>query len=151
MERRPARMQSPVECIRTFQQEISGTALGSEFAMRRCIAFILAVITSGLASAQPVEKGVAIPTGQRVAPLAAPGATLTTIDPELPSAPSLRLGWVVNAVLSPDSQQLALVTAGINAVNGPDGKPVPPTDGVFIIFLKVVCGCTGRVGSDRER
>lgn len=104
-------------------------------------AALLSLGVSGAAVAAPQRpQPIEIPTGQQIAPLAAQGATLSSFDPGLASAPSHRLGWVVNAMLSPDGKRIAFVTAGVNGLAGPDGKAITPTGGDFILVADIVGG-----------
>lgn len=109
------------------------------------ITVALALLCTGLAhGSMAMAADDVLPTGQRITPLAAPGSRMMALDPEIAELPGLKLGFAVNAVLSPDRTQLAIVTAGTNSLAGPDGKPLnPKATGDFIVIYDVT-GSTPR-------
>jgi DNA-binding beta-propeller fold protein YncE len=84
-----------------------------------CLAAV-AALTASTAVAQTEPQP--LPTGQRITPLAAPGARF---DPLVtrggPKADYIADGAAAMAV-SPDGKRLAVLTSGYNRWNGPDGK-----------------------------
>ena len=46
--------------------------------------------------------------------------------------------------MSPDGKRIAFVTARVNSLAGPDGKPIAGTGGDFIIIVDIVAGKTVR-------
>jgi len=103
--------------------------------MIRKLLGLVAITLATSAMAQRLDD--MLPTGQRITPLAAPGSSRIALDPQLAPLPALRLGFGVNAVLSPDRRLLALVTSGTNTIYDVDGKPVAPSDGDFILIYDV--------------
>ena len=103
------------------------------------ITVALALLCKGLAhGSMAMAADDVLPTGQRITPLAAPGSRMMALDPEVAELPGLKLGFAVNAVLSPDRTRLAIVTAGTNSLAGPDGKPLnPKATGDFIVIYDV--------------
>jgi YVTN family beta-propeller protein len=68
------------------------------------------------------HKGrMSLPTGQFVTPTAADGAVQQFLNPRLPAHPNFVAGEAVKSQLSPDGNTLAIVTAGQNSLNKPNG------------------------------
>lgn len=88
-----------------------------------------------------------IPTGQEITPTAAPGSHFMALDPALPIAADWRLGYATNALLSPDGKTLLVVTAGLNALAGTNGEPVPGTVGDFILVYDVTAAEPRRIAT----
>ncbi len=107
----------------------------------------LAIVTMAVPAIAQQATDDMLPTGQRITPLAAPGSTRLTLDPALAPLPGLRLGFGVNAVLSPDRRLLALVTSGTNTIFGSDVKPVAPSGGDFILLYDVTANVPQRVAT----
>src|ERR1700738_4946149 len=62
-----------------------------------------------------VKKGTFIPTGVRITPDAAPGATFQALNPGLVSDPSFTVGQAVTTAVSPDGKTLLILTSGYNS------------------------------------
>src|SRR5262249_17781388 len=88
-----------------------------------CLAGILALSLVGAVAhaAAPIE-GERLPTGQRITPLAAPGARFESLDPALPEFPDFRAGGAVALALAPDGRTLLALTSGYNRNFGADGR-----------------------------
>ncbi|WP_394824797.1 bifunctional YncE family protein/alkaline phosphatase family protein [Pendulispora albinea] len=73
----------------------------------------------------PLARGILLPTGARITPTAAPGASLVALDPGLSTRPDYRADHPASLVLSPDGATLALVTSGYNRNNDANGNTAP--------------------------
>src|SRR5690349_8299410 len=93
------------------------------FARVLCLASALALSLDGAVAhaAEPIE-GERLPTGQRITPLAAPGARFESLDPALPEFPDFRAGGAVALALAPDGRTLLALTSGYNRNFGADGR-----------------------------
>lgn len=107
--------------------------------MRIAIALALLATSSMAAAVDDI-----LPTGQRITPLAAPGSSMIALDPALADMPTLRLGWAINAVLSPDRTRLAIITSGTNSLLNAKGGPVSPKAFGDYIVIYDVTGTTPR-------
>ncbi len=87
---------------------------------------IAAAATAAIAASQDAgtSKGLWLPTGLTVTPLAAPGAAFQPLDVDLPVIGKKVAGDGVTTALSADGHTLFLLTSGFNGWVGPDGKPV---------------------------
>src|SRR5262249_16667061 len=64
---------------------------------------------------------VQLPTGQYITPLALPGAAQQFLNPGLPAYPDFVAGEAGGAQLSPDGTTLAVLFAGQNSLDKPEG------------------------------
>ena len=78
------------------------------------------------AGAAPAKRtgilGTPLPTGQRITPLAAPGAKFEPLVTKGGPKPDYVADGAAAMALSPDGKRLAILTSGFNRYNGPDGK-----------------------------
>ncbi len=81
------------------------------------------------------ERPILLPTGAYVTPLAAPGATLQSLNPGLPSRPDFIAGQPVTTSLSPDGRTLLVLTSGYNRNNGPNGAVVPEESNEYVFIF----------------
>jgi hypothetical protein len=83
--------------------------------------------------------GDLLPTGQRITPLAAPGATFKPLNPNLEALPDFVAGQAVEIAVSPDGRTMLALTSGYNRNYGADGKPVPALlkEYVFVFDISV--------------
>jgi len=83
----------------------------------------------------------ALPTGQRVTPVLAPGATFGPLDPGLARHPDLEVGGAVTEVVAPDHATLAVLTTGFNKWDDPKtGKHAPDLQGEYVFLYDVSGG-----------
>ncbi len=104
------------------------------------IAFVAALLFFYCVSAGKADDDdapVMLPTGKRITPLAAPGATLQSLNPDLPAFPHYLAGQAISTALSPDSKTLLVLTSGFNRINGPDGKPIPDASNEYVFVYDV--------------
>jgi DNA-binding beta-propeller fold protein YncE len=75
-----------------------------------------------------------LPTGQRLTPLAAPGARFAPLVTHAGSAPQTIADGAAAVAVSPDKREMLVLTSGYNRFNGPDGKldPVQSQQYVFV-------------------
>src|SRR5262249_37929158 len=92
--------------------------------------------TIAAAAAGPIE-GERLPTGQRITPLAAPGARLESLDPGLPEFPDFRAGGAVALALAPDGRTLLVLTSGYNRNFGADGRLAREASNQYVFVYDV--------------
>ena len=110
---------------------------GSTFIL---LAAAVAVLTApGPVTAHEHEEGARIATGQRITPLAIPGAKQQLLNPQLPSYPDFVAGMAVRSRLSPDGATLAILCAGHNSTVDPTGK-TDAANSTQYLFLYDVSG-----------
>src|SRR5262249_631333 len=78
-------------------------------------------------------------TGQLVTPTAPRGAVQQALNPRLPAYPDFVAGEAVRSQLSPDGTTLAILCAGQNSLDKPDGT-VDTANSTQFIFLYYVSG-----------
>ncbi len=83
------------------------------------------------------QAAVLLPTGKRITPLAAPGATLQSLNPDLPAFPHYLAGQAMSTAIGPDKKTLLVLTSGFNRINGPDGKPIPSASNEYVFVYDV--------------
>jgi DNA-binding beta-propeller fold protein YncE len=75
-----------------------------------------------------------LPTGQTVTPLAAPGAHLDWLNPELADFPTFVAGGGITTVTSPDQRTLLALTSGHNLLKGKD-KHTESSQYIFVFSI----------------
>src|ERR1700737_2269375 len=80
-----------------------------------------------------------LPTGQYVTPTFIRGAVQQLLNPGLPAYPNFVAGEAVRSQLSPDGKTLAIICAGQNSLDKPDGT-VDTANSTQYIFLYNVAG-----------
>src|SRR5262249_52406422 len=70
------------------------------------------------------STGQRLATGQRITPLAIPGAKQQLLNPQLPGYPDFGAGMAVRSRLSPDGNTLAVLCAGHNSLVAPNPPAV---------------------------
>lgn len=78
-----------------------------------------------------------LPTGKRITPLAAPGATLQFLNPDLPDYPGYLAGQAISMARSPDATTLLVLTSGYNRVKGSDRKFVDDASNEYIFVYNI--------------
>jgi DNA-binding beta-propeller fold protein YncE len=98
-----------------------------------------AVAVSLQARAQPSSNDVALQlaTGQFVTPTAPRGALQQFLNPGLPAYPNFVAGEAVRSQLSPDRATLAVLCAGQNSLDKPDGTTDTANSTQFIFLYDV--------------
>ena len=87
------------------------------------------------------STGQRLATGQRITPLAIPGAKQQPLNPQLPGYPNFVAGMAVRSRLSPDGNTLAVLCAGHNSlVSPPPQIAVDAANSTQYIFLYDVSG-----------
>ena len=93
------------------------------------------------ARAEPARHGrddqSRLPTGQYVTPLAVRGAVQQFLNPGLPAYPKFIAGEAVRSQLSPDGNTLAILCAGHNSLDKPDGSTDTAASTQFIFLYDV--------------
>lgn len=102
-----------------------------------------------LASAAPIvmpahaepqgSRGVQLATGQFITPTFLHGAAQQFLNPGLPAYPNFVAGEAVRSQLSPDGATLAVITAGQNSLDKPDGS-LDTANSTQFIFIYDVAG-----------
>ena len=93
-----------------------------------------------LALSLPVRAEIAaqqLATGQLVTPTALPGAVQQLLNPGLPNYPNFIAGEAVRSQLSPDGKTLAVLCAGMNSLDKPDGTTDVPNSTQYIFVYDV--------------
>jgi YVTN family beta-propeller protein len=81
--------------------------------------------------------GIQTATGQFVTPTALRGAVQQSLNPGLPAYPNFVAGEAVRSQLSPDGKTLAVLCAGMNSVDKPDGTTDTANSTQFIFLYDV--------------
>src|SRR5215470_11844465 len=84
------------------------------------------------------QTGTILPTGQFVTPTALEDAVQQYLNPGLPAYPNFIAGEAVRSQLSPDGTTLAIITAGQNSLDKPDGTTDAANSTQFIFLYNVV-------------
>ena len=99
---------------------------------------IVCVNRIGSTRADDDAQGTFIPTGVRITPEAAPGATFQPLNPGLSFDPSFTVGQAVTTAVSPDGKTLLILTSGYNSQNftsGPNMGDTNPAESNEYIFV----------------
>ena len=91
----------------------------------------LALFAGGRAGAQ------ALPTGQTLTPLAAPGALFEPLVAHVGPYPDYVADGAAAIAVSPDGNEMLVLTSGFNRFNGPDGKIVPAQSGQYVFRYRI--------------
>src|SRR5215475_14263575 len=78
-------------------------------------------------------------TGQYITPTAMRGSVQQLLNPGLPAYPNFVAGEAVKSQLSPDGTTMAVITAGHNSLDKPDGT-LDTTNSTQYIFIYNVAG-----------
>jgi DNA-binding beta-propeller fold protein YncE len=98
---------------------------------------LLCAAAASAADAPDTLEGERLPTGARITPTAAPGASFTPLNPDLPSRPAFTAGQAVTAALGPDGRTLLVLTSGYNRNVGPTGQAVPAESNEYVFVYDV--------------
>src|SRR5216683_556331 len=90
-------------------------------------------------SFEPTTKSLQLATGQYITPMALSGSVQQFLNPGLPAYPNFVAGEAVRSQLSPDGKTLAIICAGQNSLDKPDGT-VDTANSTQYIFLYNVAG-----------
>jgi YVTN family beta-propeller protein len=85
------------------------------------------------------SRGVRLATGQFITPTFVRGAVQQFLNPGLPAYPNFVAGEAVRSQLSPDGTTLAVITAGHNSLDKPDGT-LDTANSTQYIFIYNVAG-----------
>jgi len=86
-------------------------------------------------AARPTSLQLA--TGQYITPTALPGSMQQSLNPRLPGYPDFVAGEAVRSQLSPDGTTLAILCAGQNSLDKPDGSLDVANSTQYIFFYDV--------------
>src|SRR5260370_21564556 len=84
------------------------------------------------AARDPAVTSTFVPTGQRITPLAAPGADFAMLDPGLPFLLDFRAGQAVALAPSPDGRLLLALTSGFNRNFDSPGRRIAQDSNEYI-------------------
>ena len=90
-----------------------------------------------LAGAAPAQEGQPLPTGQRVTPVAAPGARFEPLVVRTGPVPTYLADGAAAIARSPNGREMLVLTSGFNRYVGPDGKVVPAQSGQYILRYRI--------------
>src|SRR6266702_6785578 len=105
------------------------------------LASVIQIVTQAHAEL-PERNGappLQLPTGQYITPTFIRGAVQQFLNPGLPAYPNFVAGEAVRSQLSPDGKTLAIICAGQNSLDKPDGT-VDTANSTQYIFLYNVAG-----------
>jgi YVTN family beta-propeller protein len=102
-------------------------------------ALAVVVALTGCAGAAR-DDGTFVPTGQRITPLAAPGADFAMLDPGLPDLPDFRAGQAVALAPSPDGRLLLALTSGFNRNFDSAGRRIAEASNEYVFVYDVGAG-----------
>ena len=90
----------------------------------------------------PLARGAgeALPTGQKITPLAAAGARFAALDPAIPGYPLYRAGQAVAATLSPDGRRLLVLTSGYNRLTNAAGRRARDASNEYVFVYDIAGG-----------
>jgi YVTN family beta-propeller protein len=88
---------------------------------------------------RPQPQPIALATGQFITPTVMRGAVQQSLNPGLPAYPNFIAGEAVKSQLSPDGTTLAIICAGQNSLDAPDGS-LDVASSTQYIFLYNVAG-----------
>ncbi|MFM9852212.1 MAG: bifunctional YncE family protein/alkaline phosphatase family protein [Sphingomonadaceae bacterium] len=94
---------------------------------------LLWTISSGHAFAQ----GEALPTGQVITPLATPGARFAPLVSDVGPYPTYVADGAAAIAVSPDGQEMLVLTSGFNRVNAPNGQISLGQSGQYIFVYAI--------------
>jgi DNA-binding beta-propeller fold protein YncE len=101
------------------------------------VAAILLITTLGGTRLACAAGNDELPTGQRVTPTAAPGATMMALNPGLAAHPDFTADGAVSLALSPDRATMLVLTSGYDT-NGADYyKPDPSASNQYVFVYNV--------------
>ena len=100
------------------------------FRMSNPSILLVAIAMASAASAQTV--GQPLPTGQRLTPLAAPGARFDPLVAHVGPNPDFVADGAAATATSPNGREMLVMTSGFNRYNGADGKIVLPQSVQYI-------------------
>ena len=95
----------------------------------------LAMLAPSAAFAQPAPQ--ALPTGQMLTPLAAPGASFAPLRSGIGPFPDYVADGAAAIAASPDGRQLLVLTSGFNRFNRPDGAIDPAQSGQYVFVYDI--------------
>ena len=95
----------------------------------------LALWGAGSATAQ--DRGTALPTGQALTPLAAPGARFAPLVARTGPNPAYIADGAAAIAVSPNGREMLVLTSGFNRYNGPDGKLVLAQSGQYLFRYRI--------------
>lgn len=88
-------------------------------------------------SGQAPTAGQALPTGQSLTPLAAPGARFAPLVARTGPNPGYVADGAAAIAVSPDGREMLVLTSGFNRYNGADGKIVPAQSGQYVFRYRI--------------
>ncbi len=95
-------------------------------------------LVAGVREHDRSDSGFALlPTGKRITPLATPGASFESLNPNLVAFPNYRAGQAISTAISPDRKTLLVLTSGFNRVNGPNGKPIAAASNEYVFVYDI--------------
>jgi DNA-binding beta-propeller fold protein YncE len=103
--------------------------------VKACLCVVLGAVVSNAALAQHATGApapVALPTGQSITPLAAPGAHYTPLVTRVGPHPDTVADGAAAVAASPDGRTLLVLTSGFNRFNNQDGSLDAPQSQQYI-------------------
>ena len=105
---------------------------------RRLLAATLALaLLAPAAQGQEAARPQPLPTGQRITPLAAPGAQFEPLVTKGGPKPDYVADGAAAMAVSPDGGWLAVLTSGFNRFNAPDSKLVAEVSGQYVLLYRI--------------
>jgi DNA-binding beta-propeller fold protein YncE len=98
------------------------------------IALAAAALSGGAAAA---DTAVHLPTGQRLTPLAAPGASFAPLVTGIGPHPDYVADGAAVMAVSPNGSEMLVLTSGFNRYIGADSKLVPEQSGQYVFRYRI--------------
>src|SRR5215813_14237373 len=78
-----------------------------------------------------------LPTGMSITPLAAPGATLEKLNPDLKDRPDYTVDHPISTAISPDGNTLLVLTSGFNRVFDDKHHAIPAQSSEYVFVYDI--------------
>ncbi len=101
---------------------------------------LAAYAAPGVGPTRPIVEGEALPTGMKITPTAARGATFEALNPNLADLPDFVVGQAVSTAVSPDGNTLLVLTSGYNRNNGANGSRVAAWSNEYVFVFDIGSG-----------
>jgi YVTN family beta-propeller protein len=104
------------------------------------VAGVLAAPAVGQQKNGNAPRAETLPTGVDITSLAARGATLQPLNPDLPDLPQFTADHPLTTALSPDGKTLLIVTSGFNRNSDIKGRSIPAQSNEYVFVYGIGSG-----------
>ena len=117
------------------------TSEGSSCALLAAIVVVLGVSWASAAGSAPRDTRPPVaPSGIRITPTAAAGASFSRLDPGLRDFPGYVAGQAVTTATSPDGKTLLILTSGYNQLHDRAGQVIPADSEEYVFVYDISRG-----------